>query len=340
MKGINPKNGSADADHQAHSLQLLDIVTQPLSPDTKLEIPASQAEYDRVQEILENEDARYPQLWYDSARQIAVVVAAPGPLHSDMAGELLDSILREVRSAFSSNITSGLRLSTERTSVRNTRYGRTRRGWDGAIIYLEGSRETLMIAVEVGISQLYESLRAAVSWSVLTLRCRLGLAMCINEQGRGATPPVRYYQSDEVAEAAAGSAEQAFRDHLMLHPYGPLEWDGYIWFGSIKRVILETYRIPDGGCPSETTLNPSSSFVSEIVLLLDGEFVGHDISPNLRQVVIGDCIPSHILTGQVAHTTPVNFFRREWFEDRFKNAMVNTAVLRVRLKSEVNTLHE
>ncbi|KAK9365641.1 hypothetical protein V1509DRAFT_632642 [Lipomyces kononenkoae] len=313
--------------------QLLDIVRRPLSPDTKLEIPASQAEYDRAQEILENEGIRYPQLWYDSARQIAVVVAAPGPLHSDMAGELLDSILREVRSEFSSNITSGLRLSTERTAVRNTRYGRTRRGWDGAIIYLEGSRSTLMIAVEVGISQSYESLRAAISWSVLILRCRLGLAMCINEQDRGATPPIRYYQSDEEAEAVADSAEQAFRDQLMLHPYGPLEWDGHIWFGSIRRVILETSRFPDDGCPSETILDPSSSFT----IVEDGEFIGNNISPNLRQVVIGDCIPSHILTGQVAHTTPVNFFRREWFEDRFKDAMVNSAVLRVRLKSEVNT---
>ncbi|KAK9236568.1 hypothetical protein V1525DRAFT_212926 [Lipomyces kononenkoae] len=84
----------------------------------------------------------------------------------------------------------------ERTSVRNTRYGRTRRGWDGAIIYREGSRSTLMIAVEVGISQSYESLRTAISWSVLTLRCRLGLAMYINERDRGATPPIRYYQSD------------------------------------------------------------------------------------------------------------------------------------------------
>ncbi|KAK9236567.1 hypothetical protein V1525DRAFT_406701 [Lipomyces kononenkoae] len=122
----------------------------------------------------------------------------------------------------------------------------------------------------------------------------------------------------------------------MLHPYGPLEWDGYIWFGSIKRVILETYRFPDDGCPSETILDPSNSFT----IVEDGEFVAHDISPNLRQVAIGDCIPNHILTGQVAHTTAVNFFRREWFEDSFKDAMVNTAVLRVRLKSEVNTRHD
>ncbi|KAK9237171.1 hypothetical protein V1525DRAFT_404824 [Lipomyces kononenkoae] len=60
------------------------------------------------------ESDRYPQLWYDSKRQIAVVVAAGVPLQSDMAGELLDSIIRDVRPEFSSNITSGLRLSLPR----------------------------------------------------------------------------------------------------------------------------------------------------------------------------------------------------------------------------------
>ncbi|KAK9235062.1 hypothetical protein V1525DRAFT_411059 [Lipomyces kononenkoae] len=315
--------------------QLLEIVKRPLSPDTRLEIPASQTEYERVQEIIETEDANYPQLWYDSARQVAIVVAVPSPLHSRMAGQLMDSILREVRSGFSSDITSGLSLSTETTSVSNTLYGLTRRGSDGALIYLEGSRETLMIAVEVGVSQSYQSLRAAISWSVLTLHCRVGLAMSISEGDRGASPPVRYFASKEEAETAVDGAEQAFRDQLIQHPYGPLERNGYIWFGRIRRVILETYRFPDDDRPYETLLSPSSSFI----IVEDGEFIGDGISPNLRQLVIGDCIPSHILTGRVAHTTPVNFFRREWFEDAFKNAMVKSAVLRVRLKTQVNARH-
>ncbi|KAK9245987.1 hypothetical protein V1506DRAFT_505941 [Lipomyces tetrasporus] len=38
----------------------------------------------------------------------------------------------------------------------------------------------------------------------------------------------------------------------------------------------------------------------------NGEYVGHDISANLHEVVLGDCIPTHLLSGQ------------EWFEDVLK----------------------
>ncbi|KAK9483525.1 hypothetical protein V1527DRAFT_413147, partial [Lipomyces starkeyi] len=49
----------------------------------------------------------------------------------------------------------------ERTSIR----GLTTRGWENTLLYLEGSRSRLMIAAEVGVSQSYESLPAAISWS-------------------------------------------------------------------------------------------------------------------------------------------------------------------------------
>ncbi|KAK9312317.1 hypothetical protein V1524DRAFT_410893 [Lipomyces starkeyi] len=67
------------------------MVRRPLSPDTQLEVTATRDEYDRVQEILE-EGAKYPQLLYDSSRNTAIVVAAPSPLHSGMANELMVNI--------------------------------------------------------------------------------------------------------------------------------------------------------------------------------------------------------------------------------------------------------
>ncbi|KAK9359292.1 hypothetical protein V1504DRAFT_229556 [Lipomyces starkeyi] len=72
--------------------ELIDIVRRPLSPDAQLEVPANREEYDRVREILEGEGTKYPQLWYDSARGIATVVAALSPLHSGMAAELIFQI--------------------------------------------------------------------------------------------------------------------------------------------------------------------------------------------------------------------------------------------------------
>ncbi|KAK9358416.1 hypothetical protein V1504DRAFT_461110, partial [Lipomyces starkeyi] len=67
-----------------------------------------------------------------------------------------------------------------------------------------------MIAVEVGVSQSYESLRAAISWSVCALDCRLGIVMCIREQGRGRTPDPPLYSSIQVENAAVDEADQDF----------------------------------------------------------------------------------------------------------------------------------
>ncbi|KAK9326920.1 hypothetical protein V1520DRAFT_350211, partial [Lipomyces starkeyi] len=53
---------------------------------------------------------------------------------------------------------------------------------------------TTVVCVDVGLSQTYESLRAAISISVCALRCRVGIAMSINEgdhllSGNETSPP-------------------------------------------------------------------------------------------------------------------------------------------------------
>ncbi|KAK9376672.1 uncharacterized protein V1513DRAFT_423614 [Lipomyces chichibuensis] len=300
------------ADHS----NLLDVVRRPLSPDIQLEVPASREEYERVQEVLESEGSKYPRLWYDSTRNIAIVIAAPSAVHSDLAGELLNSIVKEVamHQGIDAEIRRRLSLATEREITR----GLTTRGWDGALLYRDGNRSTLMIAVEVGVSQAYESLRAAISWSVCALHCRLGIALSVHEGGRGETPDTLYYQSIQEGNATFHEAEEDFRRQLMQRPYGPLNRDGVIWYGRVRQVILETYRTQDEDTrPPETLLHPSQSFK----IVQDGELVGDEVPPNLREVVLEDCIPSHILSREKIIATPVNFFRREWFEATFQDAM-------------------
>jgi hypothetical protein len=121
-----------------------------------------------------------------------------------------------------------------------------------------------MIAVEVGVSQSYEILRAAISWSVwCALHCRLVIAMCIREQGRGRTPDPPQYSSIQVENAAVDEADQDFRHQLTERPYRPMVRDSVAWFWRIKLVVLETYRIPDEDVLPETLLQPSRSFVSD-----------------------------------------------------------------------------
>ncbi|KAK9427632.1 hypothetical protein V1505DRAFT_379534, partial [Lipomyces doorenjongii] len=304
--------------------ELLDSVRRPLSPDTRVEVPASRAEYERVEEILEREEAKYPRLWYDSTRSVAIVVAPPTPLHATMANGLSSCIIREV--LLNSGISSEIARDLYNDSDSETTMNNTTRASDGALLYWEGDRATLMIAVEVAVSQSYDSMRAAISWSVCALRCSLGLAMCIREESRGRRPPRRFYASLEEANAAVDEARDAFYHQLLQHPYGPLEIDGVTWFGRVRLVVLETFRGQDKHCTPETLLEPSQSFT----LVKNGEYVVQYISPNLQEVVLGDCIPTHLLNSQHMEATPVNFFRREWFETQFRSSMVRTAIRRVR----------
>ncbi|KAK9242711.1 hypothetical protein V1506DRAFT_555891 [Lipomyces tetrasporus] len=232
-----------------------------------LEVQASREEYERVQAILENDESKYPRLWYDGTRNVAIVAAPPSALHANMAGELMASIIR-----LSSEISNGVHQWAE---MGNTR-GRTTRGWDGAIQYREGNRTTLMIAIE--------------------------------------------------EDAAVDEAEEDFRHQLTERPYGPLVRDGVTWFGRIQRVVLEIYCAPDENITESMVLDPSRYFT----IVEDGGCVGGDVPPNLQEVVLGDCIADHILSGEALVARPVNFFRRACFEAQFQEGMVRTAGNRMR----------
>ncbi|KAK9364842.1 hypothetical protein V1509DRAFT_600625 [Lipomyces kononenkoae] len=302
---------------------LLDIVRRPISPDVQVEVEASPTEYEQVRQILENEESDYPKLWYDGSRNVAIVEGPPSALHAKMVGGLLSHILREVwkQHGLSDEVKDRVTQSTE---AENTRGGTTR-GWDGVLQYQDRDRDILMIAVEVGLSQVYDILRAAISWSVCALHCPLGIAMYIRE-GRRTQGPDLHYSSLEEENNAVADAEEDFRHQLSEHRYGPLVRNGVTWFGRVSQVILETYRLPEVDIPSDALLDPSKSFT----IVDKGEFVGDDIPPNLRDVVLGDCIPDHILNGEAIVPTPVDFFRRDWFEEEFGTAMVRKACSRMR----------
>ncbi|KAK9327893.1 hypothetical protein V1520DRAFT_328749 [Lipomyces starkeyi] len=104
---------------------------------------------------------RFPRLRYDGKRHIAIVVAAPTPLHGDMVGELLGHLGRAVdrvmvRSGIEESIVSGVSQATNITEDIGTAHGRTVREWDGAFRYLHHDDLKNMIAIEVAVSQSYK----------------------------------------------------------------------------------------------------------------------------------------------------------------------------------------
>ncbi|KAK9481965.1 hypothetical protein V1527DRAFT_501638 [Lipomyces starkeyi] len=298
--------------------ELLATVRRPLSPDTNIEVKATRSEYDRVQQILEEEDAKFPTLQYDGFRKVAIVSAAPGPLHGDMVG-------------IDQNVKYGISISSDRANIRDTGGTSTTRNWDGALVYITRDSKALMVAVEVGVSQTYESLRAAISFSVCALRCRVGIVMSINEGDSGAAPTIRCYDTREEKLAAIRQIEHDLNSQLQTNPFGPLRIGEDTWFGKVTKVVLETYRLEDGTANPETLLNPKRSFT----IVENGQFVGDEVPQDLADITVGDCIPTHILTGNNIEATPVNFFQQEWFENTFRRSMLETAMQRVEDKSKV-----
>ncbi|KAK9375188.1 uncharacterized protein V1513DRAFT_431070 [Lipomyces chichibuensis] len=247
----------------AHS-ELLAAVRRPLSPDSQTEIPASREEYEYVQQILEEEDVKYPRLQYD------------GPPSWKYGGELTTSILEAVGNlpGLDSSIKGRLRSASEMSNTRDTGGKLT----TGALRYR-------------GVT--YRSLRAAISFSVCALHCRIGITMCINEGDRGTRAPIQYYSTAQERDTAVQQAGHRLRIELRNNPYGPLISNGFTWYGSVRRVVVEAFCKEDDECPPDTLLEPKQSFA----FVEHGQFVGGAVPSNLAQLRLKDCIPSHVLCG-------------------------------------------
>ncbi|KAK9319228.1 hypothetical protein V1517DRAFT_282247, partial [Lipomyces orientalis] len=322
---------------------LMSLVRRPLSPDARIEVPATWEEYEYAQEHLaqdDNEGNKFPRLWYDGSSQLATVVAAPTPLHLDMVGGLTGHLLRACddvmrRGGIDETVREGLALSADTTNCTDADDGHTVREWDGALSYVINGERTLMVAFEVGVSQTYKSLRAAISWCVCALHCRLGIAMHISEGVRGDRPAIQYYATREDARAVVQRARDNLRIQLHQNPLGPLEWNGLTLFGTLQTVTIETFRNEDACCAPDTLLEPAQSFV----IVKEGRFSEQHVPPNLKDIVLGDCVPSHILSGSEMVATPVDFFQRSWFESKIIAAILDTAVLRISRKTKVARAH-
>ncbi|KAK9350899.1 hypothetical protein V1523DRAFT_418381 [Lipomyces doorenjongii] len=325
--------GTMDQNTSMTNSELLAAVRRPLSPDAQIEVPASREEYEHVQEILEEKNVKYPRLQYDGWRKVAIIAAAPSPLHGKMVGELMTRINDAVKSmpGLDSNIKGRLSSSSDMSNTTIAGDTPTTRNWDGALEYSTAEGDILMVAVEVGISQTYESLRAAISHSVCALHCRVGITMCVKEGNRGTREPIQYYSTAQEWDTAIQQAERQLWTALRNNPYGPLIANGFICYGRINRVVVETFRQEDDTCPPGTLLEPRQSFV----IVEAGQFVGGDVPSNLAELRLGDCIPTHILSGNTIAATPINFFSQEWFERSFGRSMLKTALQRIKDKSKV-----
>ncbi|KAK9239628.1 hypothetical protein V1525DRAFT_424583 [Lipomyces kononenkoae] len=270
---------------------LMSVVRGPLSPDTKIEVPASWDEYELAQELLDTE----------------------GNNLANSCNEILQ------RGGISQDIRRRVTQTTDVRKHRRVGRGLTIREWDGALRYLDKDDEEmkLMVAFEVGLSQSYRSLQEAITWSVCALHCCLGIAMCLNEG--------LYYANEGEATAAIQRATAELRLQLRQNPFGPLVRNGVTWFGALEKVVIEIFRCEDANCPPGTMLAPTRSFL----VIMDGQSSADNIPPNIGEVVLGDCVPSHVLSDHEIRATPIDFFPKSWLEAKIRSAILETAVERI-----------
>ncbi|KAK9387141.1 hypothetical protein V1515DRAFT_535973, partial [Lipomyces mesembrius] len=158
---------------------------------------------------------------------------------------------------------------------------------------------TQVIAVEVGISLPYENW-----WLCVDCTTCLGIAMFIHEENGANRFPCSTEPRHTILRPRLRKPKKSSSDNLLGSPYGPLVWNEVTWMGKISRVELATYRrLQEENYTPETLLRFTRSFLCR--------FVGGDVPPNLHELVLGDYIPSHILTDGVVEARPLNFFERE-----------------------------
>ncbi|KAK9261019.1 hypothetical protein V1519DRAFT_482932 [Lipomyces tetrasporus] len=189
--------------------------------------------------------------------------------------------------------------------------------WDGALLYLTREEtvpnHTLMIAVEVGLRY---------SFSVCALRCRVGIAMRSNEVGPCKRASTKYYATLEEKRIAIQNIEHVLRVQLLANPFAE------------NRGRDLTYRLEDETSPPESARYSPHPYAA-FTIVDDGRFVGGEVPANLAEITLGDCSPTHILSGKSIETTSINFFHQDWFEDSFGSAMVQTAIERLEDKWKV-----
>ncbi|KAK9491018.1 hypothetical protein V1508DRAFT_399325 [Lipomyces doorenjongii] len=240
---------------------LMSAVRRQLSPDAKIEVPATWDEYERAHEVLDTEGSKYPRLWYDSTRQIAIIVAAPTPLHGAMVGELVGSLANScneilLRGGISEDIRRRVSQANYVTKHRRAGRGLTIREWDGALRYLDHDDQEmgLMVAFEVAVSQSYRSMQEAMSWSMFSIK------RMKKKQRQPSSKP----QMSSVFSSVGAPLDRWCETEVPL-------------FGTLEKVVIETFRCEDANCPSGTVLDPTRSFV----VIMDGQSSGEVIPPNL-----------------------------------------------------------
>ncbi|KAK9365211.1 hypothetical protein V1509DRAFT_633930 [Lipomyces kononenkoae] len=230
-----------------------EILHGTLPSDSVQEFIVSEEGYKQIIKEREKSNRRY-RVWYDGESQKVTINCCPSYLHERtslmVVDSMIDEAVRVMRNAGVSNhVTSRIQnaghLTTSTTSRRQS-YKEP----DGLIIFDDDeSSDTNRIAFELGFSQSYLSLRQATLWWIEQKEATVAVLLCLTEVDKDSGAALRVFPTIEDRNAEIQTCLIEFnRQRREEHrPLGPLEYNEYKWFGTLRDAFFETYREPDSG---------------------------------------------------------------------------------------------
>ncbi|KAK9482512.1 hypothetical protein V1527DRAFT_485654 [Lipomyces starkeyi] len=304
--------------------EVIEILRGPLPSDSVLEFHISEDGYKQIIQEREKSNRKY-RVWYDGESHKVTINCCPSHLHERMSAMVIDSMVEEARGVLRDAGVSDLLISKIKKTGQDTTSTRSRKKSykepDGLIIF-DGVEHTgaNRIAFELGFSQSYSSLRQATLWWIEQKRATVAILLCLTEVDKSSGAARQLFRTIEDCDAEVDRYAVEFnRQRREEHrPLGPLEHNGYTWFGTLRDAFFETYRETDSGVVKS----------EPVYLVKDGFDLTDAISRDLT-VTVGDFVPRNWLSDDVVRRLAVNFLRPRTFMAGLSDAIVRTAVNRV-----------
>ncbi|KAK9348974.1 hypothetical protein V1522DRAFT_397032 [Lipomyces starkeyi] len=242
---------------------------------------------------------------------------------------MVDEAVRVMRNAgVSDYVISKVKKAGHLTSSTRSRK-KSYKEPDGLIIFDDiECRGARRIAIELGFSQSYSSLRQATLWWIEQKKATVAVLLCLTEVDKSSGATHRVFRTIEDCDAELERYgfefnRQRREEHRLV---GPLEYNnnGYKWFGTLRDTFFETYRDTDTGIVK-----------SEPVYLVKDGVDLTDAIPRDLTIKVGDFVPRNWVSDDVGRRLAVNFLRPQTFMEDLSDAIVRTALYRVEDTFEV-----
>ncbi|KAK9343246.1 hypothetical protein V1522DRAFT_438304 [Lipomyces starkeyi] len=304
--------------------EVLEILRRPLPSDSVLEFMVSEDGYKKIIDEREKSNRKY-RVWYDGQSHKVTINCCPSYLHERTSQIVIDSMVDEAvrvmrNAGVSDYVISRIKNAGHLTNSTKSRK-KSYKEPDGLIIFDDAEwRGAHRIAFELGFSQSYSSLRQATLWWIEQKKATVAVLCCLTEVDKSSGAAHRVFRTIEDCDAEVDRYGVEFNrqrreDHC---PLGPLEYNGYKWFGTLRDAFFETYRDTDVGIVK-----------SEPVYLVKDEVDLTDAIPRDLTVKVGDFVPRNWLSDDVVRRLAVNFLRPQTFMEGLSDAIFRTALYRV-----------